>query len=375
MKARHFLLKNVGLLTTTIKISKLKTMKHKITKQPKSIIEIEAEIEAEMFEKYFEKAFKNISENMEIDGFRKGKAPENIVLSKVPEMYILEEMAQLAVSDHYPKIVLDEKLDVIDRPEISITKLARNNPLEFKIKTTVMPEFTLGDYKKLSKEINNEKEEEIIVTDEEVENTIMDIRKSRARNKQPVSEIKPEGLQNSEQAEADLPEFNDEFVKAMGPFENVIDFKEKLKENLKLEKTNQAREKKRLKIVEKIIDTTEIETPEILILSEIEKIIQRMESDISQMGLKFEDYLTQLKKTREDLEKDFRADAEKRVKLGLILNKLSKTENLFPSKEEIEKEANHIIEHYKGADPDQVRLYAENVLTNEKVFQFLEEQK
>ncbi len=350
-------------------------MKHKITKQPKSIIEIEAELEAEIFERYFEKAFKNISENMEIDGFRKGKAPENIVLSKVPEMYILEEMAQLAVSDHYPKIVLDEKLDVIDRPEISITKLARNNPLEFKIKTTVMPEFTLGDYKKLSKEINNEKEEEIIVTDEEVENTIMDIRKSRARNKQPVSEIKPEGSQNSEQAEADLPEFNDEFVKAMGPFENVIDFKEKLKENLKLEKTNQAREKKRLKIVEKIIDATEIETPEILILSEIGKIIQRMESDISQMGLKFEDYLTQLKKTREDLEKDFRADAEKRVKLGLILNKLSKTENLFPSKEEIEKEANHIIEHYKGADPDQVRLYAENVLTNEKVFQFLEEQK
>jgi trigger factor len=350
-------------------------MKHKITKQPKSIIEIEAEIEADVFEKYFDKAFKNISENMEIDGFRKGKAPENIVLSKVPEMYILEEMAQLAISDHYPKIVLDEKLDVISRPEISITKLARKNPLEFKITTTIMPEVVLPDYKSIAKEINNEKEEEINVTEEEIEKTIMDIRKSRAKNKKDIKEIKPEDLENQEEIKDDLPEFNDEFVKGMGPFENVEDFKTKLKENLKLEKTNQAREKRRLKMVEKIIEGANIDTPEILIESETEKILQRMEGDISQMGLKFEEYLSHLKKTREDLVKDFRGDAEKKAKLGLILNQLSKLENIIADASEVEKEANHIIEHYQGADPEQVRLYALNVLTNEKIFQFLEEQK
>lgn len=350
-------------------------MKHKITKQPKSIIEIEAEIEADVFEKYFDKAFKNISENMEIDGFRKGKAPENIVLSKVPEMYILEEMAQLAISDHYPKIVLDEKLDVISRPEISITKLARKNPLEFKITTTIMPEVVLPDYKSIAKEINNEKEEEINVTEEEIEKTIMDIRKSRAKNKKDIKEIKPEDLENEAEMKEDLPEFNDEFVKGMGPFENVEDFKTKLKENLKLEKTNQAREKRRLKMVEKIIEGANIDTPEILIESETEKILQRMEGDISQMGLKFEEYLSHLKKTREDLVKDFRGDAEKKAKLGLILNQLSKLENIIADASEVEKEANHIIEHYQGADPEQVRLYALNVLTNEKIFQFLEEQK
>ncbi len=351
-------------------------MKHKITKQPKSIVEIEAELEADIFERYYEKAFKNISENMEVDGFRKGKVPENIVLSKVPEMYILEEMAQLAISDHYPKIILDEKLDIISRPEISITKIARNNPLEFKVTVTVLPEFELGDYKKSSQEINNEKEEEITVTEEEVENTINDIRKSRAKNKQHIKEIKADDLEKTEEnKEEDLPEFNDEFVKAMGPFEGVEDFKNKLKENIKLEKTNQAREKKRLKIVEKIIEDTKIETPEILIQSEVEKIIQRMESDIAQMGLKFEDYLANIKKTREDLEKDFHNDAEKRVKLGLILNKLAQTENIKPTEEEIEKETKHIMEHYQGADQEQVRIYTTNVLTNEKVFEFLENLK
>lgn len=350
-------------------------MKHTITKQPKSLIEIQAEIPSDVFEKYFDKAFKNISENMEIDGFRKGKAPQNIVLSKVPEMYVLEEMAQLAISDHYPKIVLDEKLDVISRPEISITKLARNNPLEFKVLATIMPEVELPDYKKIAQEINNEKEEEIIASDEEVENTIMDIRKSRAKNKKDIKEIKPDDLEKEEEVAEDLPEFNDEFVRGMGPFENVEDFKTKLKENIKLEKTREAREKKRLKIIEKIIEGASIDTPEILIESETEKILQRMEGDVSQMGLKFEEYLTHLKKTREDLVKDFRIDAEKKAKFGLILNKLSKLENIVAEEGEVEKEAKHIIEHYQGADPEQVRIYALNVLTNEKIFQFLEEQK
>jgi len=43
--------------------------------------------------------------------------------------------------------------------------------------------------------------------------------------------------------EPELPEFNDDFVQALGPFKDIKDFKEKLKENIKLEKENQAKEK------------------------------------------------------------------------------------------------------------------------------------
>lgn len=348
---------------------------HKINKLPKSIIEIEGELEAEAFEAYFKKALKNLGDKVEIDGFRPGKAPENILLSKIPEIRILEEMAEIALAEHYPTIVINSGLDVISRPEIAITKLARNNPLGFKIITTIMPDVDLPDYKKYAKETNEEKEEEITVTEEEMDNTIQDIRKSRAK-KQHITEIKPEdGDTKEETKEEDLPEFNDEFVQAMGPFENVADFKEKLKENIKLEKTNQAREKKRLKIVEKIIEDAKIDVPEILINAEVEKILYRMESDITAMGLKFDDYLKHLQKNRGDLEKEFRGDGEKKAKLGLILNKIAKLENIVADIEEVEKEVAHIVEHYKDADPERARIYAENILTNEKIFQFLEEQK
>ena len=175
--------------------------------------------------------------------------------------------------------------------------------------------------------------------------------------------------------EPELPELNDEFVRSLGPFKDVTDFKDKLKENIKLEKSNQIREKTRLKIVEKIIENTEVEMPEILIDVELDKILYRMESDITQMGLKFEDYLKHLNKTVEDLKKEFRNDAEKKAKLGLILNKIAEEEKIIPDAEQVANEVAMILEHYKEADPERARIHAENVLTNEKVFEFLENQK
>jgi trigger factor len=366
-------------------------MKIAVKKLPKSEVEIEGELEADVFESYFSKALKKLGENAEIDGFRKGKVPEAVLLSKIPESHILEEMAEMALMEHYPKIIEEEKIEAISRPEIGITKLARNNPLGFKIKTAVLPEMILPNYKNIAKEtisrITN-KGKEITVTDEEVEKTILDIRKSRAPKIHmadvPVEAEAKEGHVHKEgeehnpetekEPEPELPEFNDEFVKALGPFENIEDFKSKLKDNIKLEKENQLKEKTRLKIVESIIAETKVDLPEILIEVELDKILYRMESDITAMGLKFEDYLKHLNKTTEDLKKEFRPDAEKKAKLALVLNKISEIEKISADREQVAKEVAMILEHYKDADPERAQMHAENVLTNEQVFQFLENQ-
>lgn len=342
-----------------------------VKKLPNSMVEIESELHADAFEAYFDKALKKIGASVELDGFRKGKVPTSVLLANIPESKILEEMTDMAVNEHYPKILESEKLDAISRPEIMITKLARKSPLGFKITTAVLPDLKLPNYKNLAKTVLGEvsdAEKNIEVSDEDVENTIMDIRKSRAPKKH-VSE------NDSREAQpADLPEFNDDFVQALGPFKDIQDFKLKLKANIKIEKENQAKEKTRLKIMEKIIDSTEVEIPEILIQIELDKILFRMESDITTMGLKFDDYLKHLGKTIEDLKKEFRGDAEKKAKLALILNEIAKVEKITADEEQVEKEVAHILEHYKDADPERARIHAENVLTNEKIFQFLEVQ-
>lgn len=369
-----------------------------ITKLPKSEIEIEGEINAEILESYYSRALKKLGENLKLDGFRPGKIPENVLISNIPEIKILEEMAQMALSDYYPKIIEKEKLDVINRPEISITKLARKNPLGFKIKTTIMPEIALPDYKNLAKEVileTSKENKKIEVTDKDIEDTILDIRKSRAPKIQmsdiknsPTEDIKGENIslmsniekdkvsdtKNPVQNTPELPELNDEFVKSLGPFKDVTHFKEKLRENIKLEKENIAKEKIRLKIMEKILEKTEIETPNILIEIELDKILYRMESDITSMGLKFEDYLKHLKKTTEDLRTEFKNDAEKKAKLGLILNKIRELEKIKAEEKEVEEEVARILNIYKDADKERATIHAQNVLTNEKIFQFLENQ-
>src|ERR1035437_7925371 len=347
-------------------------MNIKVTKLLNSEIEIEGEIDAELFESYFTKALKKIGETLKLDGFRQGKIPEGVLLSKIPEISILEEMAEMALSEYYPEIIADEKLDAISRPKISTTKLARKNPLGFKIKTAVMPEIKLPDYKVIAKKVNGEitdAEKNIIVTDEDLENTITDIRKSRApKVNLPAAEIDAKSIPEV------LPEFNDAFVQALGPFKDVEDFKIKLKENIKLEKENTLKEKTRLKIIEKIIEKSVLDLPEILVDIELDKILYRMESDITQMGLKFEDYLKHLNKTKEDLRKDFRVDAEKKAKLALILNEIAKEEKITADPEKVAMEVAAILEQYKDADPERAQMHAENVLTNEKIFQFLENQ-
>ncbi len=72
---------------------------------PKSEVEIAGEMGAEDFEAYFPKALAKIGENVELPGFRRGKAPENVLLAKVGEMHVLEEAAEMALSDNYAKIL------------------------------------------------------------------------------------------------------------------------------------------------------------------------------------------------------------------------------------------------------------------------------
>jgi len=338
----------------------------KITKLPKSSLSIEAEINEETFETYRGKAVKHMGEHLELDGFRKGKAPEAVILKHIPEMAILEEMANDAISEHYIKILEEEKIDAIGRPEVTITKIAKGIPLSFKITTAIIPEVTLPDYKKIAKKEG--RKIEITVEDREVLDTILTLRREHAL-KERGPEFKKEDLKDE-----DLPVENNEFAKKLGAFETMEDLSKKIGENIKLEKENHEREKNRLTIIEKIIADTKIEIPDLLVESELDKMLYKMESDITSMGLGFDDYLTHLKKTREGLRNEFRVDAEKRATIELVIHEIAKKENITPEKDAVEKEVTHILDTYKEADPVRARVYVESLLVSKSIWELLEKQ-
>src|SRR3989344_1159774 len=126
---------------------------------PNSEVEIIGEISAEIFMSGRKTAVKEFSDNAEMDGFRKGKIPEDILIKNSGMQVVLEKMAVIALEKEYPKIISEHKIRAIGRPEITLTKLAENNPLGFKVTTSVLPEITLPDYKGIAKKIMAKKEE------------------------------------------------------------------------------------------------------------------------------------------------------------------------------------------------------------------------
>jgi len=371
----------------------------KIEKQKGSVVVMTGELPWDDFKQYRNKAIKRLAELVEVDGFRKGHIPEEILIKKVGEISILEEMASLAFQTIYPKLVIENKIEAIGRPSIQITKLAAENPLGFSITTPVLPEVSLPDYKSIASDVNKKKVSDE-VTEEKIKETIEEIRTMKAKqdlfkkmqsdadhvhdencnhdhDHEEVPNNKDESIEEVQKRIDEklvLPEFNDEFVKTLGEFEGVEDFRAKLKENLAFEKNRRAQDKHRLDIIDGILEKTTLELPDIMVDAEVDQILYSMKSDVSRMGMTFEKYLESVGKTEEDIRKDLRPDGEKRAKLQVVVASISKEEKLKPEQEIIEKEIEMIKKQYPEANEENARAYVETILTNDLVFKFLDKQ-
>ncbi len=343
---------------------------------PKSEVEIEASIPKEELDSAHSKAIKKFSETIQIDGFRKGNVPEKIVLEKLGARAILEEASEILLSEHYPKILAEAKLDTIGRPEISITKLALGNPVEFKVKTAVMPEFKLPEYKKIATEIKakqKNKDEKIEADEKEVNDVLLQIRKNKAHLD--WHKANPDHKDHDHpdlEKEENLPALDDELAKEAGNFANLEELKAKIKENIVTDKKNREIEKRRAEMIDELIKATPIEVPAILIENETEKSLAQFKDDIQRMGGKWEDYLAHAKKTEAEIKKDMQGNSEKRAKIQLIFNKIAETEKLEPNKEILEHEVKQILNYHKDANEMSVRIYVTTMLLNQEVLKLLE---
>lgn len=335
--------------------------------------EISATIPAEIIAAYRTKALKKLGEDIAIPGFRKGHVPEDMLIGHIGDSRVMERAANMALSEIYPKIVVGENIDAIGAPQIQITKLAAGNPLEFTATTAVMPEVKVTDYQKIAKTIFG-KEEKFEVTDKEVEETLTHIRRQRAQIDS-YEKQKNDGVEQPQVPEIkdeDLPELTDDFVQKLGDFPTVADFEAKVRENILEEKKLRGIEKKRIETVEKVIADSKIELPKLLIDQEIQRIEMQMESEVAQTGSKLEDYLKNIGKNIEELRKEWEPEAAKRGKLQLILNVISKEQNITPDEEEIQKEIDHIKQAYPQADEQNIRVYTETTKRNEMVLKYFE---
>ncbi|MEK7552399.1 MAG: trigger factor [Patescibacteria group bacterium] len=339
--------------------SKKSYLSANIKKLKNSEIEIEVEIGLENLNNERGVVFEKIRKDAEIPGFRKGQAPEAMIIKKVGEMAILKEAAELCIGQAYEDIITDNKIDAIGKPEVVITKLAPNNSLCFKIKTVVLPEITLGNYTKIAKQFGPEKEK-IEVNQKEVEEVLNQIRNPE---KTPGEEnVSPKN---------DLPPLTDEFAKSLG-LKDLNDLKEKIKENLKQQKLVKAKGKRRMSIVDEIAKSATIDLPFLLVESELQKMMAEFQDRVENSGLSFKDYLTNAKTTEEKMREEWKPQAEKKAKVQLILNKIAEDQKITADPKKLESEMKLIMEQYPKANKESAKIFIETILTNEAVFEFLE---
>lgn len=351
--------------------------KYETTKIGDTKLEISAILSAESFATYEKSALDALRKNVNIDGFRPGNAPDDMVEKKVGTAVLLENMAQDAITAIYMEIAPKLKENPIGRPQITITKLAKGNPLEFKITTELMPEINLDlkTVEKVAKKVNKS-HVKTNVTDEEFEKAFTDIRRMRTHQKM-VSET-PEGEQPkklSDIKDDELMPVDDEWAKEVGKFASLDDLKTKIRENMQLEKDNQSKDKLRVELIDALIEESQIVAPELLIEYEMQKIEHQLGHDLAMQGLKEEDYLKQINKTKEELRTGWKEAATKRAQTHMILDYIAKTAEVNPSSEDVQKELDTIVAQYKDTanfSEANARAYVTEVLTNQKVFEYLE---
>lgn len=325
-----------------------------------SRVEVSGELSAVDFDAYIKKVTTEFVVNTELQGFRKGKAPEKMVAEHIGEGRLLQTAAEKALKELWLSVLQDNHIEAIGPAEFHLLKLARGNNLVWKATITVLPKFELMDYQDIAKKINSKKDQALLeITDKEVNDTLEYIRNART----PGGETPPP--------------LDDAYAKSVGNFSSLEALKDNIRDGIRLEKEEKAKEAHRLKIVDEIANTTTIDVPTLMIDAEREKMIQELRASIADMGLKWDDYLSHLKKTEEDLKKEWGDDAKRRVRTGLVLREIAKKENIHPSDEEVQREVERILRPYhdeerKTIDLTRLKDYAYGVVRNEKVFKLLE---
>ena len=174
----------------------------------------------------------------------------------------------------------------------------------------------------------------------------------------------------------ELPEINDDFAKDFSEFDTLEELKKSIKE--KQEKANETKAKYELEdaAIEKVCKNAELDIPEGMIETEIDNIEQDFATRLSYQGMRLEQYLEMIGKTKDEFRKEYKDQAEKQIKSRLVLEAISKDAEITVSEEEIAEKISEMAKNY-GKSQEEVkdnlglRKYVEEGLKSEKTINYI----
>jgi trigger factor len=181
--------------------------------------------------------------------------------------------------------------------------------------------------------------------------------------------------------EVKLSPLDDKFAQQIGKINTILELKQDIKKRLQKEADQIQKIEFESKIIQRVVNEAQTEIPEILIEEELNSMLSELKTRLEAQGLKLEQYLKNIKKTEEDLKKEHREEAERRIKTVLVLNKIALKEKIEVEDKEVENEIDKMIKAYPK-DKDKIKekfsqekdkQYIKNLLRNQKTIERLVE--
>ena len=175
-------------------------MSVKVEKKDKNVVRLEIEVDAAKFEEGLQKSYLKNIKRFNVPGFRRGKAPRNIVERYYGVEVLYEDAVNIVCSEAYDKAIEENDIHPVDRPDIDIKQIEKGKSLIFTADVTVRPEVALGQYKGIEVEKIN-----VIVTEDDVDKEIQKIAEKSAR----LITVEDRGIQKGDIADIDFEGFID----------------------------------------------------------------------------------------------------------------------------------------------------------------------
>ncbi len=175
----------------------------------------------------------------------------------------------------------------------------------------------------------------------------------------------------------ELPTLDDEFAKDVSEFDTLKELKKSIQEKKQKQNEEKAKYETQEAVVKAVCENVKVEIPSGMIETEVDNMLKEIEQRLSYQGLKLEQYMQMMKKTEEEIRKEYEPQAIEAIKSRLTLEAIIKAEKIEATEEEIEEKVKEMAKNY-GKENDEAFFKNENVkeylkeeLESEKAIDFL----
>ena len=408
-------------------------------------VKFEITVEAEKFEEATKKVYFKSAKYFNIPGFRKGKAPMQIVEKYYGKEIFYEDAFNEVAQTALEEAITENKVEVVSRPEVDIKQMEKGKDLIFTVVMQTKPEAELGKYKGIEipkieynvsdEDINHELEHMqehnsrlISIDDRAVEkgdtvnidfegfvegkafeggkaekydieigsNTFIpgfedgvigmkideekdiDVKfpkeyfSKELAGKDAMFKVKLHEIKKKE-----LPKLDDEFAKDVSEFDTLEELKADIKKKLEKQNADRTKYETEEAVIKALCENTKIDIPSGMIETEVDNMLKDFENRLSYQGLKMEQYLKMLGKTKEEIRKEYEPQAIEGIKSRLAIEAVVKAEKIEATEKEVEDKIKEMAKNY-GKENDEAFLKNENVrnylkegIESEKAMEFL----